>query len=74
MFPRQCWFMNVIILLEDQWLNASTIERNINFIVFIKTKLLFGPNQSFLFLSALIEFPILFFLLWGQLLGFSTQF
>ena len=47
----QYWFMNAVILSVDQWFNACTVFRSGNFRVVGRTGLLFGPNQSFLFLS-----------------------
>ena len=51
MFPHQCWFMNAIVLSVHQWFNACTVVRSGNFGVSVRIGLLFGPNQSFLFLS-----------------------
>ena len=51
MFPHQWWVMKAIILLADQWFNACMVVRSGNFRVSGRTGLLFGSNQSFLFLS-----------------------
>ena len=76
MFPHKYSFMSAILLLVDRWLNACAVVRSENFIISNSTGLSLDPNQSFLFLSnqKLIEFPVAFSFLGGQLLGFSSQF
>ena len=51
MFPHQYLFMKAIILSADRGFNACTVVRSRNFQVSSRTGLLFGSNQSFLFLS-----------------------
>lgn len=56
------------ILSVDWWFNASTVVSGGNYRVPGRTRLLFGLNQSSLFMDPkIIRFPILFFLFWDQL-------
>ena len=54
--------MNAVILSVDQWFNAFTVLRSGHFRIFGRTGLLFGPNQSSLFLSTqqLLDFQYVF--------------
>ena len=74
MFSHQYWFISAIILSVNQRFNACTVMRNENFRISHRTELVFGLNQSFLFLSnQQFEFLNLLLFFWGQLLGFSSQ-
>lgn len=62
------------MLWIDQSFTACVVVSSGNFRVSGRTRMLFGLNQRFLFFSNKnCVFSILFFLFWGQLLGFSSQ-
>ena len=74
-FPHQYWLRNAIILSVNHRFKAYTELSIRNLRTTGKTRLLFSPNQSCLFIKPMIiTFQIVFLLAWGQLLDITCQF